>query len=387
MEHRATIPPGLPQADPVRSYWWEPISDMADCRTTAELPSSADVVIVGSGISGASIAYNLLVERPETKIVLLEARQAASGASGRNGAGEDDAVKIGRLEYNCMQAVHDFIAEHGIAADSVRCDSVDVFYDEAAFQHAQKSVALMHKLMGTTDPAAGYYFLDGAETAAKYLCGNAVGSVKYEAGSLNAYKLTIGILKLALAKGKAQWTVTTDRGSITTPKLILATNAYTAHLLPELQGMIVPFRGVVTAQRPGLNFPQRGLPTTYSMVYKNGYEYMITRPAGVDFSGDVVIGGGRAKAGRGRNGEEEFGTTDDSVVPAEIESYLVGCTETYFGAHTWGRDHADGRLRAAWTGIMASSADGYPLVGPVPAKAGLFLDASFQGHGMVFCLL
>ncbi|RMZ78481.1 hypothetical protein DV737_g3878, partial [Chaetothyriales sp. CBS 132003] len=396
-------------------YTWKTV-----LHQPANLPSSADVVIVGSGISGASIAYNLLVEEPETKIVLLEARQAASGASGRNGghtktatyrtfldnvarAGEDDAVKIGRLEYNCMRAVHDFIAEHGIAADSVRCDSVDVFYDEAEFQRAQKSVALMHKLMGTSDPAAAYYFVDAAETAAKYLCANAVGSVKYEAGSLNAYKLTIGILKLALAKGlnlqcntpalsiaqddTARWTVTTDRGNITTARLVLATNAYTAHLLPELQGTVVPLRGVVTAQRPGLNLPQHGLPTTYSMVYNDGYEYMITRPAGVDFSGDVVIGGGRMKAGRGRNGEEELGNTDDSVVPAEIESYLVACTEAYFGADNWGRDHAEGRVRAVWTGIMAISADGFPLVGPVPAKAGLFVDAGFQGHGMVFCLL
>ena len=36
---------------------------------------------------------------------------------------------------------------------------------------------------------------------------------------------------------------------------------------------------------------------------------------------------------------------------------------------------------------MGYSADGHPLVGPVPGQSGLYLDASFQGHGMVLCWL
>lgn len=52
------------------------------------LPEIADIVIVGGGIMGASLAYQLT--RPGAhgegkKIVLLEAKDAGSGASGRNG--------------------------------------------------------------------------------------------------------------------------------------------------------------------------------------------------------------------------------------------------------------------------------------------------------------
>ena len=44
---------------------------------------------------------------------------------------------------------------------------------------------------------------------------------------------------------------------------------------------------------------------------------------------------------------------------------------------------------------MGFSVDGYPFVGPVPAgkheeeggTEGLYLDVSFQGHGMVLCFL
>ncbi len=86
MDDRDSIPPGLPRANPTRSYWQDPPDDeIADRRTTPDLPHEADVVIVGSGVSGAAIAYNLLSSNPNLKVVLLEARQAASGASGRNG--------------------------------------------------------------------------------------------------------------------------------------------------------------------------------------------------------------------------------------------------------------------------------------------------------------
>src|ERR1700744_1919217 len=85
MDERRSIPPGLPRDNPILSYWQDPPDEIADHRTTPDLPHEADIVIVGSGVSGSSIAYNLLSSGLEAKIVLLEARQAASGASGRNG--------------------------------------------------------------------------------------------------------------------------------------------------------------------------------------------------------------------------------------------------------------------------------------------------------------
>jgi glycine/D-amino acid oxidase-like deaminating enzyme len=56
------------------------------------LASSADVVIIGSGITGASIARTLLQNRVRSAsstshpaVVILEARDICSGATGRNG--------------------------------------------------------------------------------------------------------------------------------------------------------------------------------------------------------------------------------------------------------------------------------------------------------------
>ncbi|KAJ9612229.1 hypothetical protein H2200_003826 [Cladophialophora chaetospira] len=417
MEERRNIPPGLPRDNPIKSYWQDPPDAIADCRTTEDLPADADIVIVGSGVSGSSIAFNLLSSDPCLKVVLLEARQAASGASGRNGGhtktatyrsfdenvksvGPEDAVKITNLEYNTMVTVHAFSRQHSIPCDSVRCQTIDVFYDSAQFEAAKESVALMEKLMGK-DEAPKHIFHDAVETAEKYLAPGSVGSLEYESGSLSAYKFTIGVLKLALGKGlnlqcntpatsisqsgDKRWTIETPRGTIKSKKLLLATNGYTAHLYPLLQGVIVPLRGVVTAQRPGQNLPQQGLGTTYSFVYKEGFEYMISRPAGSKFEGDIVIGGGMHVAeGDGMN---EYGNTDDTTYDKSSADYLLECTRRYFGPKNWGKDHTDGHNRRTWSGVMGFSADGYPFVGPVPGEEGLYLSASFQGHGMVLCFL
>lgn len=83
MKHgRATLPTPKSSA----SFWHsEPNEFLLGHRTTEELPSSADIVIVGSGITGTSAARYLAEDkRAEGKsIVILEAREACWGATGR----------------------------------------------------------------------------------------------------------------------------------------------------------------------------------------------------------------------------------------------------------------------------------------------------------------
>ena len=54
--------------------------------TTAPPPATADLVIVGGGIMGLAIAYNL-ARLGCTRVAVLEGGYLASGASGRNGGG------------------------------------------------------------------------------------------------------------------------------------------------------------------------------------------------------------------------------------------------------------------------------------------------------------
>ena len=80
--------PGLPNAYLSISYWQLPALDGVADHQSAQLPTEAEVVIIGLGISGTSIAWHLLKKANRTtplRINMLEARQACSGANGGGG--------------------------------------------------------------------------------------------------------------------------------------------------------------------------------------------------------------------------------------------------------------------------------------------------------------
>jgi FAD dependent oxidoreductase len=76
-------PANLPSPSPTNSFWLRsPSPFLLHHRSTPELPLAADVVIVGSGITGAFCA-RYLAESAELKVVMVEAREACWGATGR----------------------------------------------------------------------------------------------------------------------------------------------------------------------------------------------------------------------------------------------------------------------------------------------------------------
>jgi hypothetical protein len=102
-----TLPPaGLPSRNPTKSYWLrDPSPALLGHRSTPDLPETADVVVVGSGITGAFAAKFLKEGVPgqggkglegegtkgegipgegrERRVVMLEAREVCFGATGR----------------------------------------------------------------------------------------------------------------------------------------------------------------------------------------------------------------------------------------------------------------------------------------------------------------
>ncbi|KAI7477004.1 FAD dependent oxidoreductase [Hortaea werneckii] len=351
---------------------------------------------------------------------MLEARQACSGATGRNGGhtkaasyrsflsherelGLAEAVKIARTEYDNIIATHDLARKFGIDCASVICPTVDIIFSRTQLMLGKKAIERMRQIMGEDDPAADYKIYTAEEARERFKSPDALGAFEYTAGSLSAYAFTTGILKLALAQGLnlqtttpaeglawssdpkgGTWRVQTPRGRINTSNLILATNGYTAHLLPRFQGLIVPLHGQVVAQRPGSRLPQHGLTHTYSFIHETGYEYMMTRPSTAINAGDIVIGGGLHQLPN--DGATRYSETDDSDLEPSIQKYLRECTPRFFGEN-WGRDHDAGRIKREWSGIMGASADSLPYVGAVPEVApGLWMSCSFNGHGMVWCL-
>jgi sarcosine oxidase, subunit beta len=85
-------------------------------RPSGPLPARARVVIIGGGIMGLGLAYNLC-KRGETDVVLLERGYLNAGASGRNGGGvraQWTTPTMIRLAKRSLELGERFAAEMGI---------------------------------------------------------------------------------------------------------------------------------------------------------------------------------------------------------------------------------------------------------------------------------
>lgn len=79
---------GFPVESPTASYWLKDPHPLASYRSSDTIPKQCDVAIIGTGLAGVATAYHILtdpglMEKP--RVVLLEARQSCTGATGRNG--------------------------------------------------------------------------------------------------------------------------------------------------------------------------------------------------------------------------------------------------------------------------------------------------------------
>lgn len=171
----------------------------------------------------------------------------------------------------------------------------------------------------------------------------------------------------------------TPRGIIKTRHVILATNAYTSHLLPEFADLIVPERGVMTALLPPAK--SKRLENSYGFVGALGGnpihdDYLNQRPfSGVpNPAGHLMFGGGYVGKKLSMIGE-----TDDSVLDEGSTTYLRKALLKLMilGGDT---DELD-ELKAThqWSGIWGTSKDHHPWVGAVPDRPGVWLAGGYSG--------
>ena len=80
----------FPVANSTLPYWRTSPHALDNFRSSDTLPAKADIVIIGAGYAGASIVHHLLENEQfrlqQQSLVIIEAREACSGATGRNGA-------------------------------------------------------------------------------------------------------------------------------------------------------------------------------------------------------------------------------------------------------------------------------------------------------------
>lgn len=179
--------------------------------------------------------------------------------------------------------------------------------------------------------------------------------------------------------GPTRQLVHTPRGTIKARHVILATNAYTSHLLPEFADLIVPERGVMTALLPPAKAER--LEHSYGFVGAMGGnpihdDYLNQRPfSGVpNPAGHLMFGGGYVGKKLSLIGE-----TDDSVLDEGSAMYLK---ETLLkllilGGETDGLKELEATHQ--WSGILGTSKDHHPWVGGVPDRPGVWLAGGYSG--------
>ena len=136
--------PGTPVNDPTISFWQMPAHTFAK-QQSESLPEDADVVIIGSGIAAVSTGQHLLRQNAAVKIVMLEARSAISGATGRNG-GHIKAVPW--ADYYALK--EEFGKESAMRITKFRLAHLDALVDEAAALGEAGKVGLVRRVEGVS---------------------------------------------------------------------------------------------------------------------------------------------------------------------------------------------------------------------------------------------
>ena len=166
-----------------------------------------------------------------------------------------------------------------------------------------------------------------------------------------------------------KWNVNTARGVVRAKTVILATNGYTSHLLPEFADLIVPCRGQMSALTPSKDLEgENRLEYSYGFVGDKQDDYLIQRPSG---KGEQLMFGG------GRQFGHTIGVADDSVMDPQTDDWLTQTLPRAFELKTNALEK-----QMMWSGVMGFSRDELPWVGPVPGRDGLYVCGGYTGHGM-----
>ena len=380
-----------PRADPDFAPPPQPVPYVPDDR--AELPPTAEVVVVGAGMVGASAAYHLA--RAGMRPLVLEANAPAWGASGRNagmalaglgghfprvtrlvaGAGGRSILDYTTRSLDMLEA-WDAALTGGIEWD--RSGSLDLALDEAEEAHVRE-MAVLQAAEGLDVHTIGP---DDLRELAPGLAAEEVRVAKWTPrdGKLNPFRLCYRLLEAVeqmggtvvtgvrveavRARGGRASGVATGRGDVAAGSVLLATNAWTPALVPHLAHSLTPIRETVcVTEIIDVRIGEPGFETNQCNEY---WRQMRT--------GEVVIGG-YAVADDGM-GIGRYAMEVRPAVPPLLARLLARLHPAL----------RDARIVRCWSGILDFAALEIPLAGPLPAEdgttvPGAFVAAGLTGHG------
>ena len=349
---------------------------MASDRTPYSA-QTADAVIIGGGVIGCAIQYNL-ARLGVTDTVLLERDVLGSGSTGRSQA-------ICRMHYSnrittqlawqSLQVFADFDARVGGHSGFVRTGYL-VVVNEADEDGLARNVAMQQELGVPTSVVSQDDLAQVAPMVALY--DDERAAWEPNSGYADPYQVTVSyaararesgarILTRAAAAGietqgdRVQAVVTVAGERIATDTVIVAAGPWSKQVLAGV-GVDVPLipvrHQIATVARPVEVVPHH--PTVGDISQSFSF-----RPDGSNFT----------TMGFGDDDEQ----ADPDAYPQGLELPEATVARAKLARRVPGM--ADAYYRGGWSGLFTTTPDWHPVLDAVPGIGGLYCAIGFSGHG------
>jgi sarcosine oxidase subunit beta len=344
-------------------------------RSDASPPRAADVVVVGGGAVGASVAYHLAVAGAGS-VVLLE-REAAlgTGSTGRCAGGFRHQFSS-RINVVLSQAsvplIVGFSEAHGLPLDVVQDGYLFLVREEAVWA-SFRAAAEMQRGLGVDVRLVTP--LEAAELVPGIAVDGVIGATYGPGdGIADPSGLTQGYATIARRAGATIRTgvdvrrilvddggvsgVETTEGVIATRTVVNAAGPW-AGLLAATAGVDLPIEPIPRAVVVTGPFP--GVPARRTLVIDAATSFYFHR------EGPGVL--------MGMGDPAERSTFETRVDERFVAEQLLPTAVRILPAL------AEASIAHSWCGLYEMTPDRHPILGAVPGLDGLYLANGFSGHG------
>ena len=341
------------------------------------LTQTADVVIVGAGIMGASTAYHL-ARLGARRVIVLERDTVCSGSTALASGGirHQYANRLGiELTTHSIVTYERFREEFGVDPNFRQHGYLILIATENELATARRSVALQRSLgvdvellypaatralcpYLNTDDLLGATYTPRDGYADPYLCATAIAARARDLGVVIEQGREVrGFLR----HGDRVGGVTAGPDAYEAGAVVIATGAWSG-VVGELAGVDIPVRPHRRHKFMTAPFPADRIPAATPFVIDPHRNFSLRR------EGPGLL------LGHGRRGEPDSFSTeiDRSLEPHVVERAIHRAPVL-----------ADAELMRAWAGLYEMTPDQTGIVSAVPGVAGLHVIAGFSGHGFM----
>ncbi len=347
------------------------------------MPGSADVVVIGAGVVGCSVAYYLA--REGIRVTILERESIGSGAS----AHATGSLSLLGAEFSPgasfeLARASDFEFQQ-IVPELEAATDIDLLYQRRASLRLaldEEEADLIKSLMVWQQPHVRMHWIDAQEVHSiePRLSPSIIGAVyEDESAQLDSYRLNLALCRGAellgadilyrevtglVTNGTAISGVRTASGDISCSTVVVAAGTWSRAFTPSL-GFPIPVRPL-KGERLLLDYPGEPLPVLISSP-KRGH--MISRMDGLTSVGST---GGRDYDRKEIFWGEEFDRQPTSTARMELLQRAIDVLP----------DLERAQLVQQLAGSRPLSPDGKPIIGPVPGKEGILLATGHTTKGI-----